>query len=77
MLDIGRRLGLHGWVIYPTRDEMVGAFSRQREELEEVFRVPTPAWPTVHVAWDKRLTYELADRLGIAHPPHVVRQGRD
>lgn len=68
MLDVGRRLGLHGWVIYPTRDEMVGAFSRQREELEEVFRVPTPSWPTVHVAWDKRLTYELADRLGIPAP---------
>ena len=68
MLDVGRRLGLHGWVIYPTRDEIVGAFSRQREELEEVFRVPTPSWPTVHVAWDKRLTYELADRLGIPAP---------
>ena len=77
MLDIGRRLGLHGWVIYPTRDEMVGAFSRQREELEKVFRVPTPAWPTVRVAWDKRLTYELAERARHPDAPHLVRQGRE
>jgi hypothetical protein len=25
VLDVGRRLGLAGWVLYPTRDETVGA----------------------------------------------------
>src|ERR1700747_513970 len=25
LLDIGSRLGLHGWVLFPTRDEVVSA----------------------------------------------------
>jgi D-aspartate ligase len=42
VLDVGRRLGLDGWVLYPTRDETVAAFSRYRPKLTEFFRVPTP-----------------------------------
>jgi predicted ATP-grasp superfamily ATP-dependent carboligase len=68
VLDAGRRFGLQGWVLYPTRDEIVAAFSRYRGDLEKVFRVPTPGWETVRVAWDKRLTYRLAENLGIATP---------
>jgi predicted ATP-grasp superfamily ATP-dependent carboligase len=32
------------------------------------FRVPTPAWDTVRYTADKRLTYELAERLDIPLP---------
>ena len=39
VLDVGRRLGLDGWVLYPTRDETVAAFSRYRALLSERFRV--------------------------------------
>jgi D-aspartate ligase len=67
-LEAGRRLGLQGWVLYPTRDEIAGAFSRNRGELEKVFRVPTPAWQAVEVAWDKRMTYRMAALLGIPAP---------
>jgi predicted ATP-grasp superfamily ATP-dependent carboligase len=42
VLDVGRPLGLSGWVLYPTRDETVAAFSRYRSRLIEWFRVPTP-----------------------------------
>jgi D-aspartate ligase len=68
LLDLGKRAGLNGWVLYPTRDEIVAAISRRRDELEPYFRVPTPAWESVHWASDKRLTYELASELGLAHP---------
>jgi len=68
VLAAGRRLGLHGWVLYPTREETVAAFSRHRERLESQFRVPTPAWETVRWAWDKRNTYRLAEELGIPTP---------
>jgi D-aspartate ligase len=67
-LEIGKRLGLQGWVLYPTRDEMVSAFSRFRPEVEKFFRVPTPEWESVKWIWDKRNTYELAGRLGIPTP---------
>jgi D-aspartate ligase len=68
LLDIGERLGLEGWVLYPTRDEIVAALSRRREELARFFRVPTPPWESVRWAWDKRLTYQLATELGIPAP---------
>jgi len=68
LLEIGMRLGLHGWVLYPTREELVAAFSRNRTELSAIFRVPTPAWKSVQWAWDKRNTYRLATELGIPVP---------
>jgi D-aspartate ligase len=65
VLELGRRLGLDGWVLYPTREEIVAAFSRHRSVLAELFRVPTPDWNTVKWAWDKRNTYRLAQQLDI------------
>jgi D-aspartate ligase len=65
LLDVGRRLGLEGWVLYPTREELVAALSRGRGELSSIFRVPTPPWDVVRWAWDKRQTYELSERLAI------------
>ena len=68
VLDIGRRLCLEGWVLFPTRDETVAAFSRYRSELAEWFLVPTPELSVVQWAWDKRNTYRLAQELGIPAP---------
>jgi len=68
LLEIGNRHQLHGWVLYPTRDEHVAAFSRHREELEKVFRVPTPPFEIIEWAWDKRKTYNLARDLDIPIP---------
>jgi D-aspartate ligase len=68
LLDLGVRLGWQGWVLYPTRDELVAAFSRYGEELRTVFRVPTPGWSSVQWAWDKRNTYRMAQELGIPTP---------
>jgi len=68
LLDLGERLKLHGWVLYPTRDEHVAAFSRRRAELSRVFRVPTPNWESVEWAWDKRNTYRRAVELGVPTP---------
>lgn len=56
------------WVLFPTREETVVAVSRHRDLLERHFRVPTPAFPVVRTAWDKRETYRQADALGIPVP---------
>jgi D-aspartate ligase len=81
VLDAGRRLGLEGWVLYPTRDENVAAFSRHRSKLTEYFRVPTPDWNAVQWAWDKRNTYQKAEELGIPVPrtwyPYHVSELKD
>jgi predicted ATP-grasp superfamily ATP-dependent carboligase len=68
LLEMGKRLCLNGWVLYPTREELVAAISHNRVELSEVFRVPTPGWESVKWAWDKRNTYRLAQDLGIPTP---------
>jgi D-aspartate ligase len=68
LIKVGERLGLHGWVLYPTREELVVAFSRNRLQLSKLFRVPTPGWSSVQWAWDKRNTYRLAKELGIPTP---------
>jgi len=68
LLEMGSRLGLEGWVLYPTREELVAAFSRNRCELAQVFRVPTADWDSVQWAWDKRNAYRLAQELSIPTP---------
>jgi D-aspartate ligase len=78
LIELGSKLGLQGWVLYPTREELVSALSRNRAKLMESFRVPTPAWDTIRWAWDKRNTYQLARELGIpipaTHYPESVEQ---
>ena len=68
VLDAGHRLGLEGWVLYPTREETVAAFARYRSSLAGFFRVPTPNWDTTQWFWDKRNTYRRASELGIPIP---------
>lgn len=68
LLELGKQLNLEGWILYPTREELVAALSRHRSQLSEVFRVPTPEWDSVKWAWDKRNTYRLAQELDIPTP---------
>lgn len=68
LLDLGRRRGLQGWVLFPTRDETVAAISRHREALQDVYRVSMPPWETIQWVWDKRKTYRLAADLQIPTP---------
>ncbi len=68
LLEIGTRLNLRGWVLFPTRDENVAAVSHHRDELAYVFRVTTPPWEAVRWVWNKKNTYELAQKLDIPCP---------
>lgn len=68
LLHLGKRFDLQGYVVFPTRDELVSAISRHRCILSSVFRVPTPSWDSVQWAWDKRNTYRLAKELDIPIP---------
>jgi D-aspartate ligase len=77
LLELGKKSGLEGWVLYPTREELVAAISHRRTELSQVFRVPTPAWESVKWAWDKRNTYRLAVELGIPTPATHYPQNVD
>jgi D-aspartate ligase len=62
------RIGVPGWVLFPTRDETVAQIAGNRERLLADFRVPTPDLDTIRRAWDKRETYQLAAHLDIPIP---------
>ncbi|HUC59360.1 MAG TPA: hypothetical protein VMA95_18300 [Streptosporangiaceae bacterium] len=62
------RIGAPGWVLFPTRDETVAQIAANRDRLRADFRVPTPALASIGMAWDKRETYRLAQKLGIPLP---------
>jgi D-aspartate ligase len=68
LLRVGRELDLKGWVLFPTRDELVATLSRHRDVLKEIYRVPTSQWDTIKWIWDKRNTYKLAEELKIPVP---------
>ena len=68
LLDVGRDLGLQGWILFPTRDELVATLSRNRTVLAETYRVPAQEWSTIRWIWDKRNTYQKCDELGIPSP---------
>jgi D-aspartate ligase len=77
VLDVGRRFNLANWVLFPTRDETVAAFSRYRAELATVFRVTTPEWNVVRWAHNKKNTYELATQLNIPCPQTFYPRSED
>lgn len=77
VMEVGARLGLEGWVLYPTHDETVAAFAKARHRLAERFRVPVPEWKVTRWAWDKRNTHELAAQLGIPAPRTWYVSGPD
>jgi D-aspartate ligase len=68
LINLGQELGLKGWVLFPTRDELVAGFSRYKATLSEVFRVPTPEWEITKWAGDKWNTYCMAQKLDIPTP---------
>jgi D-aspartate ligase len=77
VLEVGRRFSLRNWILFPTRDETVVAFSRHRAKLSEFFKVPTPDWETVKWAWNKKNTYDLARKLDIPCPKTFNPQSED
>jgi predicted ATP-grasp superfamily ATP-dependent carboligase len=68
LVDLGRRHHLEGWVLIPTGDETAALLSQHRARLAEQFRISTPDWDVLRWAYDKRLSQQLATRLGIAQP---------
>ncbi len=68
LIGIARKHSLKGWVLFPTRDELVVAFARHKAELSEWFRVPTADWETTQWTWNKWKTYSRAEEIGIPIP---------
>ena len=59
---------LDGWALFPTGDETAALISRRHTELAQHFTLTTAPWNEFRWAYDKNLSNELADQLGIDHP---------
>jgi len=77
LMQLATLYRLDDWVLYPTDDESAALVARNHEALSSGFRLTTPPWEILRWAYDKRLTYGLASRLGIDHPWTLYPQNRD
>ncbi len=68
LINLAIREKLKGWIIYPNDDETVSFLARHKERLEEYYRISTPRWDSVRYAYDKSLTYSIAEKCGIDIP---------
>ena len=68
LLDLAARNHLDRWVLFPTSDESAALLSKYRTQLSGRFRVSTPDWNALKWAYDKRLTYRLADQQQVDCP---------
>jgi D-aspartate ligase len=66
--DLAHTGDLGGWALIPSADETAALVARHHGPLAERYTHTIPPWDVVRWAYDKRLTYELADRAGVARP---------
>ena len=76
LLDMTKQHQLHDWVVYPTGDETAALIARHHARLGRHLRLTTPPWEHVQWAYDKRLTYRLAEQLGVDGPWTVYPRSR-
>jgi predicted ATP-grasp superfamily ATP-dependent carboligase len=69
--------GVAGWAIVPTSDEMAALVAQHHALLGQYFTHTIAPWEVVRWAYDKRLTYELAEQLGVAYPRTAYPQTPD
>jgi len=68
LLELAARHKLDGWVLFPTSDESAALLSKFHVALSSRYRVSTPTWDILQWAYDKRLTYRLAEQEKVDYP---------
>lgn len=68
LVDLARRDGVDGWVLFPTSDESAALVSRHTDVLGEHYVLTTPSWSKYHRAADKRHAMAVAEAAGVGAP---------
>ena len=68
LTNLAIKENLEGWIIYPNDDEIVCFLAKYKEQLEKYYRITTPPWDVTKFAYDKMLTYKLAEKCAIPTP---------
>jgi D-aspartate ligase len=77
MIKLAKNEHLEGWILMPTNDAGVYVLSRHKETLEDNYKVSTPSWEIVKFAYDKKLTYQIAEKNGILIPKTFYPENLD
>ena len=68
LLQLGKEQHLERWLLFPIQDEVVEFVARHTQELAQLYQLVTQSWEVVRWANDKRLTYRMAEQLGVPCP---------
>jgi D-aspartate ligase len=68
LLNYGKQHRLEQWLLFPLQDEAVEFVARHSHELAQIYRLVTQDWEIVRQVCDKRLTYQIAQDIGVAYP---------
>jgi predicted ATP-grasp superfamily ATP-dependent carboligase len=68
LVELAKQNNLKNWVLFPDSDKNAGLIARNYNALAEYYLLTVPAWNTLEWAFNKRQTYELANRVGIPFP---------
>jgi D-aspartate ligase len=68
LLALAERHGLDGWALFPDGDNVSAMIAKHHATLQGRFRLTTPPWDVLRWAYDKRLTYRLAEEIGVDCP---------
>jgi D-aspartate ligase len=68
LLRVGTAYSLERWLLFPAQDEVVELVARHTAQLAPFYHLVTQDWSIVQWANDKRLTYRMAEQLGLPYP---------
>lgn len=77
LVAMTEKFGVRGWVLFPSCDEHLRVLARHRSLLMEHFVLTTPPWETLRFLYDKRLTYTLAQKVGVPIPHTYIAGNAD
>lgn len=68
MNQLAERKHVKNWILMPTNDKGVYLLSKNRDALSENYKVATPNCDIVKYAYNKKLTYSIAEKNNISIP---------
>lgn len=68
LIKLNSKYNLDDWLLIPTDDNYVRILSQNKELLEKYFRVSVDSWNIIEKCYNKRITYRIAQDLGIDMP---------
>jgi predicted ATP-grasp superfamily ATP-dependent carboligase len=76
LVQLAEHENIRDWLLFPTGDEGAAMVARHHQKLGDYFQLTTAPWDVLQWLYDKRLTYRLAEMVGVDHPWTVYPANR-